>query len=291
MANSPLDVYGQYRFLDDRIFGTRFADFRNRYAVMGGFENRQVIRWINGDELRHKIRQVAYEVKTREVLDLPPEIDRPLYLNLSDKAQGIYHRLRKDSMAELNGQSLTIANVLVKLLRLQQLTSGCFQTDNQEQLLVDSTKRLALEEWLEELPPQEPAVIFCRFHFDIQIIREACKNVGRRVLELSGETDDLERWQSLRDGTVLIVQIQAGSLGIDLTRAAYALYYNHTFSLGEYDQSRARLVRPGQTRPVVFTHLLMRGTVDMLIFRALKNKTNIVEQIMQNPMALEGDRL
>lgn len=291
MANSPLDVYGQYRFLDDSVFGTRFVDFRDRYAVMGGFENRQVVRWIRSDELQYKIRLRAYEVKTRDVLDLPPEIDRSLYLDFSDKARGIYHRLRKESLAELDGQSLTVANVLVKLLRLQQLTSGCFQADNGELLLVDNAKKLAVQEWLEELPVGEPAVIFCRFRFDIQIIHEACKTARRRALELSGEVNELEEWQSTAQGmgTVLIVQIQAGSLGIDLTGAAYALYYNHTFSLGEYDQSRARLVRPGQTRPVVFTHLLVRGTVDVLIFRALKNKINVVEQIMGNPRILIGD--
>jgi SNF2 family DNA or RNA helicase len=56
--------------------------------------------------------------------------------------------------------------------------------------------------------------------------------------------------------------MQAGSEGISLVRARYAVYYSTGFSLGLYLQSRARLHRPGQTRPVVYYHLVVRDTVD-----------------------------
>jgi hypothetical protein len=47
MAHSPLDVYGQYRFLDKGIYGTSFVNFRARYAVMGGFNGKQVLEYQN----------------------------------------------------------------------------------------------------------------------------------------------------------------------------------------------------------------------------------------------------
>ena len=43
MANSPLDVYGQYRFLDRSIFGTSHERFLQRYAVLGGPERKFIV--------------------------------------------------------------------------------------------------------------------------------------------------------------------------------------------------------------------------------------------------------
>jgi len=48
--NSPLDVYGIYRFLDPDIYGTSYQRFKMRYAEWGGFENRQVMRYINQED-------------------------------------------------------------------------------------------------------------------------------------------------------------------------------------------------------------------------------------------------
>jgi hypothetical protein len=62
MPHSPLDVYGQYRFLDKGIFGTSFTAFRARYARMGGFGNHQVLGYENQDDLRKKIYSIAFRI-------------------------------------------------------------------------------------------------------------------------------------------------------------------------------------------------------------------------------------
>jgi hypothetical protein len=55
MSAGPLDVYGSFRALDPGIFGTSFARFRNRYGVMGGFQNKQVLTYQNLDDLSAKM--------------------------------------------------------------------------------------------------------------------------------------------------------------------------------------------------------------------------------------------
>ena len=47
IANSPMGAYGIFRFLDQDIFGKSFTRFRSRYAIMGGFEGREVIGYQN----------------------------------------------------------------------------------------------------------------------------------------------------------------------------------------------------------------------------------------------------
>jgi SNF2 family DNA or RNA helicase len=114
---------------------------------------------------------------------------------------------------------------------------------------------------------------------------------GRRYYELSGRINQLEDWKTERPGDrpagVIAVQIRAGGAGVDLTRACYCVYYSLGFSLGDYDQSRRRINRPGQTRPVRFYHLIANDTVDEKVYAALKAKTDVVSHIMDG-MKLEA---
>jgi SNF2 family DNA or RNA helicase len=80
---------------------------------------------------------------------------------------------------------------------------------------------------------------------------------------------------------VLAVQIDSGGLGVDLTRARYAIYYSLGFSLGSYEQSLARIHRPGQTRPVEYIHLLVKGTVDEKVMAALAARADVVKAVLQ----------
>jgi SNF2 family DNA or RNA helicase len=85
---------------------------------------------------------------------------------------------------------------------------------------------------------------------------------------------------------VLAVQIESGGVGVDLTRARYAIYYSLGFSLGSYEQSLARIHRPGQTRPVEYIHLLAKNTVDEKVMAALAAKADVVTAVLQQ---LKGD--
>jgi SNF2 family DNA or RNA helicase len=122
-------------------------------------------------------------------------------------------------------------------------------------------------------------VVFARFTSDVRAIHEAAKKAGRISLELSGHRHELERWQA-GEGTVIAVQIHAGGLGVDLTRACYAVYFSLGFSLGDYEQSLARLDRYGQTRPVTYYHLQARNSIDARILWALKAKKDVVESVL-----------
>jgi SNF2 family DNA or RNA helicase len=76
------------------------------------------------------------------------------------------------------------------------------------------------------------------------------------------------------------VPILWGGGGIDLTAAADAVYFSQTWSLGEYDQSLARLHRPGQRRNVTYHHLLADDSVDLAVREALAKRQDMVEAIL-----------
>jgi SNF2 family DNA or RNA helicase len=139
---------------------------------------------------------------------------------------------------------------------------------------------MVLADRLEDLPVTEPVVVFCRFRSDLEDVAAVARELGREYAEVSGERKDLERWQR-GDAVILGVQMQSGGVGIDCSRAAYAFYYSLGFSLGDYEQSLARLRRPGQTRCVRYYHLVCEGTVDAQVYAALRERRHVVEAVLQ----------
>ncbi|MCZ2149636.1 MAG: DEAD/DEAH box helicase [Bryobacterales bacterium] len=278
MPHSPLDVYAQFRFLNQTIFGPSFAAFRQKYAVMGGFQRKQVTGFQCLDELEALMRTITYRV-SKDVLDLPPETHVTYECDLSREALRVYRDLEEDFVAEVRDGRVTASNAMVKLLRLQQVAGGWVKTDDGQYHRVDSAKQKLLADTLEDIGPEEPVVVFCRFHADMDAVHEAAKSAGFTSLELSGRRDELKPWQ---DGgaQVLAVQISAGGVGVDLTRASYSIYFSLSFSLGEYDQALSRVHRPGQTRPVEHIHLVARNTVDVKIMRALEKRAEVVTAIL-----------
>lgn len=66
VQNDAMDIFSQYRFLDPTIFGQNYYTFRNRYAVMGGFNKKQVVGYRDMDELIRKEHSIAYRVTKEE---------------------------------------------------------------------------------------------------------------------------------------------------------------------------------------------------------------------------------
>lgn len=283
MPHSPLDIYAQFRAIDPRIYGNSHAAFKRQYAVMGGFQGHQVVDYQNIDDLHRRMYLATYRCRTEDVLDLPETMDITRTFELAAKTRKAYDQMKQAAIADIENGIITADNALVKLLRLSQMTSGFATADDGSQVQIGTEKREALGDVLDEMMgmggQREPVVVFARFKHDLQIIREEAKARGWNDGEKSGTVDDMEKWQ-MGGVNLLATQLQAGGVGIDLTRARYCIYYGHDYSLGNYDQSRARVHRPGQTRPVTYVHLVAERTIDGDILTALEKRSDMVESVM-----------
>lgn len=288
MANSPLDIFGQYRFLDQSIFGTRWGDFKEKYAVLGGPERRFIVGFKNLEELGERFNSIAFTAtkadisKEAELVDEPEIVVR--FGEMPKTTRKIYEDLRRDFISDWKGGIITASNVLVRLLRFQQLTSGftCVSDIDEkesEYTMLDNVKINLLSELLEDLPISEPVVVFYKFRNDLMNIRSI--KTERRVYELSGNRNESEKWKKDLNG-ILAVQYQAGSEGVDLTYSNYLVYYSLTHSLMQYDQSMARVHRPNQKKVVTVMHLIIENSIDEEMLLSLRNKRNIIQDVMEN---------
>jgi len=276
MPHSPLDVWAQMRIIDPHLFGTNYWNFRDRYAVLDSFGG--VRDYINQEELHQRFYTRALRVSKAEAVELPPEQHQQILVDLGPQALQHYQELMRWLETEVAEERVTAANALVQLLRIQQITSGFLPGEN-GLVRVDRAKEEALEDLLEGLTG-EPVVVFCRFQPDLEVVHEVCQRLGRSSGELSGRKDQWEAFQFKGAFEVLAAQIQAGGVGVNLSRAAYAIYYSVGFSLGDYLQSLARVHRPGQRRPVTYYHLVARNTIDERVYEALEARQDLVEAIL-----------
>ena len=278
MPHGPMDIYAQFRFLDSSIFGPSFSAFRQTYAVMGGYHNKQITGFQKLDQLERLMSKITFRAG-KEVLDLPPATEVTYHCELTGEARRIYKDLEEDFVARVLDGTVTAANAMVKLLRLQQVTGGVVPTDDGVVHRVDNAKQKLLADTMEDIGADEPVVVFCRFKADLAAVHEACGQMEITSLELSGDRNEIERWQA-GDAQLLAVQIDAGGEGVDLTRARYSIFFSVGFSLGKYEQAKARTHRPGQNKPVTHIHLVARNTVDVKIMRALEKRAEVVQAIL-----------
>lgn len=293
LAENPMDVYAQYRFLDPSIFGVRYGDFCERYQNIDPIVTARVgfpildkkNPYKNLDELREKMFSCAFYMES--VVKLPPIkiIDVPVIM--PHKVQTLYEGLVKEGAVELLDGFMTVENVLSMTTREQQLTSGYLKLeydDGSKKLKRISTyRRNALIDLLNKIPKDEPVVVFARLRKDLVSIRAVANRIGCGYSEISGKEDTQKDWEEGKT-RILGVQYGAGSEGIDLTKACYCIYYSLSHSLGLYDQSMKRCHRPGQTRPVTYYRMyavMDKGmTVDEKILYCLKEKKDYVKAVM-----------
>lgn len=293
LAHSRLDAYAEYRILDAAVFGTNYSRFKNRYAVTVPLPNapraEKVVGWQNEDEFDRKFHSIAYRwEKDRKVLGLeePVTIDR--HVTLTAETRRVYEDLDQDLIADVGKGVVVAGNALVRVLRLQQVCSGVVTLADGAKTRVGSEKKDALADELDNLPVDEPVVVYCLFHTDLDAVAEVCRAQGRRFAELSGRTHGgLDVWKA-GGADVIAVQIAAGGAGIDLTRAAYGIYLSPTFSLVDTDQSKERLDRPGQLWPVTFVRIIARGTVDEEIYEANDERRDGVQAVYDARRRLAG---
>jgi SNF2 family DNA or RNA helicase len=281
LPHDPLDVFAQYRFLDAAIFGTSFTMFKQRYCKTDIYG--KPTKFIEQDEMNERINTIRHYVPS-SVLGLAKPTHQFMSFDLSPKLRKAYDEFKRELIVEFKNGVMVADNALVRGLRLQQITSGFFVDDNTKQIveLDDKPKAAAFEDWLDAVPRNAKAVVFCRFKHDVEIAKRIIEKDGRVYGELSGSRNDLVPGEATFPPHVdiLVANISSGGVGVDLTLANYACYYSISWNRGEYDQSIARLVRPGQTKHCHFTHLVAADTVDCEVYDAFESGRDIVEAVL-----------
>lgn len=289
IPHRPPDIYGVFRALDPAIFGTNVAKFRDKFCVMGGYQNHTFMRLREDrrEEFVKRVFSITMHVPDSAV-DLPSLSDPIDYkFSLPKEARKLYNELKEEFLSEWDGVTITAPNILSRLIKLQQIANGYVpviedredEAPIQKNVDIHDEKIKLLVEIFESIDLEEPVPIFYKFKKDAEAIKRASELVGRTCGELSGSKNDLIEWQ---EGYLdnIAIQIRSGNSAIDLTRACIFGYYSQDWKLDYIEQSKKRVHRPPQKKPVRWFRILAANTIDMAIIRSHEKGLNDLQGLI-----------
>lgn len=298
VTQSPLDLFTQFKFLDENVLGFgSFYAFRNRYAIMGGWQNKQVLRFVNMTELQDTIGPYSYRVTKDECLDLPDRVYRKLVIQLSPEQRRVYNDLVENMSAEIEGTgSISAVLALTLLLRLQQVVGGFIPSSEDERGRGITYRPIPgpnpkLEAFMEDIEDVGGKVlVWARFRAELDMLARALREKygAAQVGEFHGGIKEDERTRLRRafqepdnELRFLVLQIDTGGVGLTFTQADKAYYFSNGFSLESRLQSEARNHRSGSEihQHVTYTDIIAQDTLDPKFLRVLRNKLSLANVV------------
>ena len=292
-TKSPLDLYSQCEFLKDGLLGfTSYYSFRARYALMRpltreGFRQTMIpYDYQNLAELFDKVKPFSYRKIKEECLDLPPKIHTRRELTMSPQQLEIYNQLKKYARAVLMDKKTSYTNKLTEILRLHQVTCGFFKSDTGEIETLNNPKIKELINILDEIDGK--VIIWANYVHNIENIIKTLKEKFPydKTVSVYGAVSVVDRDKAVNDfqkdpyTKFLVGNPSTGGYGLNLTEATTVIYYSNSYDLTVREQSEDRAHRKGQSKNVTYIDLVVKGTIDEFILKALNNKKRMSAQVL-----------
>ena len=298
-ATRVFDIYMQWKFLNPKRFerwptSDEFKEYFGKWTNRNGYP--QLLKVRNTAELTELIHKDAYRVTRDECFDLPARTTNVVRLSLSDVTGAAYDELAEHMVAKLLHQdeehTVEATIPLVLALRLTQITGG-FATsvaeDGEKTIIPLGHEKLdALAGFIDEAIENDEKLVVCaRFRAEMDAISEMIRSKGVPVFEIRGGlsrqevTLNIKKFKMLDGVGVVVMNPQAGGVGIDLSTAAHMIWYSLTPSWVNYTQACDRIAL--SKTATTYTYLLAKGTVDTLLYRVLNNDGAVAEAILKDP--------
>ncbi|MCK9471813.1 MAG: DEAD/DEAH box helicase [Bacilli bacterium] len=300
ITKNPLDVFGQYRFLDHRIFGTVYKSFKEKFAVYGGFGNYQVIGWKNLDLLAQGVHQIAIRMRKEECLDLPEKIFVKVPVDLTERTVQIYKDMRDNMIVELEKEEFTAEIALVKSLRLQQIAGGFItRTEGEDRFTmpIGDYEKIEATTELTQLKIEEGSkvVIYVKYIWELVQLKDRLTKAGLNPLAIYGKTKDKDSdkyrnlFQNDENYKVMIMQVSKG-LGITLHAANVGIFHSLSHRYDDFVQCQDRIHRIGQeSDKVIYYIMLAKNSIDQHIYNSVLEKQDFSRYIQDNKYIIFND--
>lgn len=280
ITNRPAELVSQLEIMGMLSrFGGKWA-FLKRYtgAHHNGF-GWDTSGASNLTELNTKLRQNCYIRRTKdEVLKELPEKSRNIvHLELTGTGAKEYRAAEDDLVLFLRSNGYKTKDSSEHMARTQVLKR-----------LAAWAKMDAVEEWIDSFLAScdRKLVVFAH---NVDVVDHLANKYGN--YRVSGR-DSMEERQAAVDAfqndpkaRVIVLNLQAGGVGITLTAGSDVVFVQMGWTPGEHDQAEDRCHRIGQKNNVQAWYLLASGTIDEDIYDLVDAKRAIVDAVT------EGDEI
>jgi hypothetical protein len=321
VPNTVADLWTQLEFIQPGGSGFRklenFRRFFGKYVVDGnGYE--KLVGCQNLPFLQDRLARSTFVVSKAEALpDLPEKLYDVVEVEMTALQAERYRTLRdrlaleiENDMQREKNRQLVVTNVLTKLLRLAQITSGFYTwdsdytetgeiiTEGRVERVKEDPKVEALVELLKGKSPNDKTIVWACWHSDIAAIMDALGQAGIRAVCYHGRMSYNAREESVRKYNeepsvkVFVGNPAAGGMGLNLlgyppgngkeytTNTTHVIYFSQNWSAVARSQSEDRPHRRGTRVNVRVTDLCVPGTIDEEIRARVLQKRMTALEIM-----------
>lgn len=270
--NGLEDLWPEIYLLDQgERLGRTLTAFRSRYLVPEKMNGHIVYSYRPKDgaeaEVYDRLSDICMSIRKEDVLRLPGQIYEDIELTPPPSLLKKYKQFERDKVLEcLDAEGQIVAGTEAALTnKLLQFANGAiYDTDGGVHPLHD-IKLDALEELLEEAGGENVLVLYAYKH-DAERIRQRipCRSLDR--------PEDIDAWNR---GEIPVALAHPASIGhgLNLQEGGHIIvWFGLTWSLELYQQANERLNRPGQQHVCRIYHLILKGTHDERVLKALTNK-------------------
>lgn len=288
--NNYTEYWGQLRTISSAaVEYANYWKFAHKYGtpikrtVYTARGKKEVVSgWHQTDAQRRALAELlnkwSWTLHKNDCLNLPRKHDIIIPIVLGDEQQA-YDDAESAMKIEHRGESHRL-NPNAVTMKIRQITGGSVRLGTDGHVVdIGRSKIDALDDLLDSLGPSEPVIVWAEFTHEIDRIADLIRARGESVEVIDGRTSGkaaqfAERFQA---GAIkrLVCHPAAAGHGITLTAAAYAVYFSLSFSYEQYDQSRDRIHRVGQSRPCTYYHLIAVDTVDQVCLRVVQRKESV----------------
>lgn len=253
--------------ISEKVYLNQYVNWTTIFA--GGIAHKIVDKenpYKNIERLKSKMREYgAVFKKTEEVIDLPDQV----FTNVVVKAPKEYWKFRKDSIITVEDVELVGDTSLTKLLYARQLCGQYCKTK------LDAFKDLLNS-------TQDKLIVFYNFNDELEKLKMICQELDRQTSEVNGHLKDLTSFKDC-DNAVCLCQYQSASKGLNLQEYGCnkIVYFTLPLSSEDFEQSKKRIHRIGQTKTCFYYVMLCRETVEEQILQTLEDRKDFTDELFK----------
>ena len=270
--NGLEDLWPELYLLDQgNRLGRTLGQFRARYLVPEKMNGHIVYSYRPREgaeaEVYDKISDICMSIRKEDVLSLPGQIYEDVVLEAPAGLLRQYKQFERDKVLEcLDADGGIIAGTQAALTnKLLQFANGAIYDMDGQVHELHTIKLDALEEMIEGAGG-DPVLVLYSYRHDTDRIRQC---IECRALDTPA---DIDAWNR---GEIPVALAHPASIGhgLNLQEGGHIIiWFGVPWSLELYQQANERLNRPGQRNVCRIYHLILQGTHDERVLKALARK-------------------
>lgn len=283
--NSGEDLWAQLYLLDEgKRLEKTITQFRSRWmdsfqVNSAGLRNYKIKSGAE-ETIAQRISDICISMSADDYLTLPDIVYHNIPVRLDTEAEKAYQEMENKMLLEVDDETVVMAPSAVALSnKLLQLCNGAIYDEDRTVHEIHDCKIEALIETVEGLNGS-PALVFYNYQHDKSRILQALpKNLRIRELKTP---EDQQAWNN-REVDILLAHPASAAYGLNLQKGGnHVIWFGLCWSLELYLQANKRLHRSGQTEKVIIHHLVTVGGRDEDVLKALDNKENAQQSLLDS---------